>query len=67
MDAITNTLLGILILLIGWIGSTFYNKLNELLKKVEKILLSDVATKKDIEQLKIDRDDHEERLQKLER
>jgi len=66
-DSFTNLLLITLITLLGYIGKIFYDKLEETLKRIEDILLSDVGQKKDIEGIKEDVKDHEVRITYLEK
>lgn len=61
-DSFTNILLVTLITLIGFIGKIFNDKMEKFGKKIEELLMSDIGAKKDVEQLKKDVDDHEERL-----
>jgi polyhydroxyalkanoate synthesis regulator phasin len=65
-DSFTNVLLITLITLLGYIGKVFYDKMEDVLKRIEQILLSDVSQKKDIENLKEDMEDHETRITHLE-
>jgi hypothetical protein len=66
-DSFTNLLLITLITLLGYIGKVFYDKMEDVLKRIEQILLSDVGQKKDIENLKEDLEDHEIRITSLEK
>lgn len=66
-DSFTNVLLITLITLLGYIGKVFYDKMEDVLKRIEQILLSDVSQKKDIESIKEDVKDHETRLTTLEK
>jgi len=59
---LTNVLLSILIGLLGFIGAKFYDKIKAIGMSIQRILLSDLEHKKDIEQLKVDREDHEKRI-----
>jgi chemotaxis protein histidine kinase CheA len=74
MGDITNILLGALITLIGAIAMVGYNKIEQFAKqleriaeKIERIMLADVGSESDIRQLRRDVDDHEARLQNLEK
>ena len=67
MDGFTNLLLVTLIALFGAISKIFYNKLEDLVRRIEQILLSDVSQKKDIEGIKDDIADHETRITSLEK
>lgn len=71
---LVSVLITILILLIGFIGTIFWKKLSKFEEKFEIMLdkiqtnsLNELANKKDIESLRTDIDDHEERLSDLER
>ena len=66
-DSFTNVLLITLIGLLGTIGKIFYDKMEETLKRIEQILLSDVRQIKDIEGIKEDVKDHETRITSLEK
>lgn len=66
MDEFTNILLITLISLLGAISKIFYDKMEDLLKRIEQILLSDVSQKKDIESVQDDIKDHETRITNLE-
>lgn len=63
----TNVLIGIVIALIGFVSSQFIKRLDRFEKIVQGILMSDVAVGKDLEKLKDDVKDHENRISKLEK
>ena len=63
---LTNLLIGIVITMLGYLGKRMIEKLDAFESAVQDILISDIANKKDIEALKEDVRDHEERLVKLE-
>jgi len=63
---LTNLLIGIVITMLGYLGKRMIEKLDAFEHAVQDILISDIANKKDIEALKEDVRDHEERLVKLE-
>lgn len=65
-DSFTNLLLVVLITLLGFIGKVFYEKVEDIFRKIESILLSNMSHNKDIEQLQEDADDHETRITHLE-
>lgn len=69
MDAamITNVLIGIVIALIGFVSNQVVKRLDRFERIVQDILMSDVAVSKDIEQLKSDVKDHENRISQLEK
>lgn len=69
MDAvmITNVLIGIVIALIGFVSNQVVKRLDRFERIVQGILMSDVAVNKDIEQLKEDVKDHEQRISQLEK
>jgi cell division protein FtsB len=64
---ITNVLIGIVIALIGFLGKELVKRLDRFEKIVQGILMSDVAVSKDLEKLKEDVKDHEDRISKLEK
>lgn len=64
---LTNVLLSILIGLLGFIGAKFYDKIEAIGMSIQRILLSDLEHKKDIEQLQVDREDHEKRIKEIEK
>lgn len=59
-------LLSVLILLVGAIGKIYYTQIENLIKEIKHLNGSDIERKKDIEQLKLDRDDHKVRIVRLE-
>jgi hypothetical protein len=63
----TNFLITIVIALIGYVSNQFIKRLDRFEKIVQGILMSDVAVNKDIEQIKIDINDHETRISNLEK
>lgn len=63
---LTNLLIGIVISLIIFVAKLFIDKMNKFEKSIQAILLSDVGLKKDIEVIKDDLKDHEQRISKLE-
>lgn len=65
-DSFTNLLLITLITLLGYIGKVFYDKIEDVLKRIEQILLSDVGQAKDIQKNTEDIKDHESRITTLE-
>jgi hypothetical protein len=64
---ITNILITLLILLVGFIGTLIFKKLDTFERKIEEILIGDVGHSKDIERLQFDYADHEERISELEK
>ena len=66
-DSFTNLLLVTLITLLGYIGKVFYDKMEDVLKRIEQILLSDVSQKNDIKNVQDDLHEHEERITALEK
>ena len=65
-NTLSNYLLLILIGLIAYIGKVIYEKIEKLIDEIRQIMISDVANKKDIENLKIITTDHENRISQLE-
>jgi len=65
-NTLSNYLLMILIGLIAYIGKVIYEKIEKLIDEIRQIMISDVANKKDIENLKIITTDHENRISQLE-
>jgi hypothetical protein len=63
----TNVLITIVIALIGFVSNQVIKRLERFEKIVQNILMSDVAVSKDIEQIKIDLTDHENRISNLEK
>lgn len=64
---LTNYLIGILITLLTYFAKRIVDKMDCIEKKMQDILIKDMEKKKDIEALRIEVDNHEERIQKLER
>lgn len=64
---LTNYLIGILITLFTYFAKRIVDKMDCLERKMQDILIKDMEKKKDIEALRIEVDNHEERIQKLER
>lgn len=64
---LTNFLLTIVIALIGFVSNQFIKRLDRFERIVQGILMSDVAVNKDLEQLKSDVKDHENRISQLEK
>jgi hypothetical protein len=64
---VTNILIGIVIALITFLGKELVKRLDRFEKIVQGILMSDVAVSKDLEQLKEDVKDHEQRISNLEK
>lgn len=64
---VTNILIGIVIALITFLGKELVKRLDRFEKIVQGILMSDVAVSKDLEKLKDDVKDHEERISNLEK
>lgn len=63
---LTNVLMTAIFALIAFVSNIFLKKIDRFEKKIEQILLSDVAINKDIEVMKIDIVDHEVRITNLE-
>lgn len=63
---ITNYLMMAIFSLIAFVSNIFIKKMDRFEKKIEQILLSDVAITKDIEVIKSDIDNHEVRITNLE-
>jgi hypothetical protein len=63
----TNFLITIVIALIGYVSNQFIKRLDRFERIVQGILMSDVAVSKDLEQLKSDVKDHEQRISQLEK
>jgi hypothetical protein len=63
---ITNYLMMAIFSLIAFVSNIFIKKMDRFEKKIEQILLSDVAINKDIEVIKSDIDNHEVRITNLE-
>ena len=64
---ITNFLMTAIFGLVAFVSNIFLRKMDRFEKKIEQILMSDVAINKDIEAIKIDIDDHEIRITNLEK
>lgn len=67
VDSFTNLLLVTLITLLGYIGKVFYDKIEDVLKRIEQILLADVGQAKDIQKNTEEIRDHEIRITTLEK
>jgi len=52
--------------LVAFVSKIFISKMDRFDKKIERILMSDVALNKDVENIKEDIKDHEVRITKLE-
>jgi len=63
---LTNVLMTAIFALVAFVSNVFIKKIDRFEKKIEQILLSDVAINKDIEVMKIDIVDHEVRITNLE-
>jgi hypothetical protein len=63
---LTNVLMTAIFALVAFVSNMFLKKIDRFEKKIEQILLSDVAINKDIEVMKIDIVDHEVRITNLE-
>mgnify|MGYP001005754283 CR=1 FL=1 len=63
---LTNVLIGVLIAVIGYVWKRFEKRMDKFEETVQSILLSDVSHQKDIDRLKEDYRDHENRITKLE-
>ena len=64
---LTNYLIGILITLFTYFAKRIVDKMDCLERKMQDILIKDMEKKKDIEALRLEVDNHEDRIQKLER
>jgi low affinity Fe/Cu permease len=64
---LTNVLMTAIFALVAFVSNIFIKKIDRFEKKIEQILLSDVAINKDIEVIKLDIDNHEERITNLEK
>jgi hypothetical protein len=64
---ITNFLMTAIFGLVAFVSNIFIKKMDRFEKKIEQILMSDVAINKDIEVIKSDIDNHETRITKLEK
>jgi hypothetical protein len=63
----TNFLITIVIALIGYVSNQFIKRLDRFERIVQGILMSDVAVAKDLDKLKEDVKDHEQRISNLEK
>ena len=63
---ITNFLMMAIFSLVAFVSNIFIKKMDRFEKKIEEILMSDVAINKDIEVIKSDIDNHENRITNLE-
>ncbi|CAB4144145.1 hypothetical protein UFOVP462_20 [uncultured Caudovirales phage] len=63
---ITNFLMMAIFSLVAFVSNIFIKKMDRFEKKIEEILMSDVAINKDIEVIKSDIDNHETRINNLE-
>lgn len=63
---LTNVLMTAIFALVAFVSNIFIKKIDRFEKKIEQILMSDVAINKDIEVIKSDIDDHEVRITNLE-
>lgn len=64
---LTNVLMMAIFSLVAFVSSIFLKKIDRFEKKIEQILMSDVAINKDIEVLKSDVENHETRITNLEK
>jgi hypothetical protein len=63
---LTNILMTAIFGLVAFVSKIFLSKMDRFDKKIERILMSDVALTKDVENIKEDIKDHEVRITKLE-
>jgi len=63
---LTNILMTAIFGLVAFVSNIFIKKLDRFEKKIEQILLSDVAINKDIDMIKSDVENHETRITNLE-
>lgn len=63
---LTNVLMTAIFGLVAFVSNIFIKKLDRFEKKIEQILLSDVAINKDIDMIKSDVENHETRITNLE-
>lgn len=63
---ITNFLMMAIFSLVAFVSNIFIKKMDRFEKKIEDILMSDVAINKDIDVIKSDIDNHESRITNLE-
>lgn len=64
---LTNVLMMAIFSLVAFVSNTFLRKIDRFEKKIEQILMSDVAINKDIEVIKLDVENHEFRITNLEK
>jgi hypothetical protein len=63
---LTNILMMAIFSLVAFVSNIFIKKMDRFEKKIEQILLSDVAINKDIDVMKTDIENHENRITNLE-
>lgn len=63
---LTNVLITIVIGLIAYVSKRMIEKMDSFEKKIQEILINDMADKKDIQQLQGEIENHEVRITKLE-
>jgi len=63
---LTNVLMTAIFALVAFVSNIFLKKIDRFEKKMEQILLSDVAINKDIDVIKSDINNHEVRITNLE-
>lgn len=63
---LTNILMTAIFALVAFVSNIFLKKMDRFEKKIEQILMSDVAINKDIDVMKSDIDNHEVRITNLE-
>lgn len=63
---LTNVLMTAIFGLVAFVSNIFIKKMDRFEKKIEQILMSDVAINKDIEVMRLDIDNHEVRINNLE-
>lgn len=64
---LTNVLMTAIFALVAFVSNIFIKKIDRFEKKIEQILLSDVAINKDIDVMKSDIENHETRITNLEK
>lgn len=64
---LTNVLMTAIFALVAFVSNIFIKKIDRFEKKIEQILLSDVAINKDIDVIKSDIENHETRITNLEK
>ena len=64
---ITNILIGLVIGIISFVSKRLIDKIDDFEKTLQSVLMSDIANKKDIETIKSDIEDHENRITNLEK